>query len=92
MLNKLKEFIWNKMLHTSNIGFIKYCVHIKRKVNLIVADIWLLHYHISQQAQQISMIKLENLLYPSTEQAMDKIYYINIEIYIFNMWLQFDTD
>ena len=61
MPNKLTEFIPNKMFNTIKLFFIKYWLHIKRKLNLTVVNIRLLHYHISQQTQQINMINAENI-------------------------------
>ena len=50
-------------------------LQIKRNINLPVVNIRLLHYQISQ----INMISTENLLYPSTEQAVNKTISMHIE-------------
>ena len=46
MLNKLTEFIPNNMRNTIKLFFTKYWLRIKRKLNLTVANIRLLHYHL----------------------------------------------
>ena len=65
------------MFYTIKLFFIEYWLHIKRKLNLSVLNIKLLHYHISQQT--IKMICVENFYYPSTQQAVNKVNYIHVE-------------
>ena len=51
MLNKLTEFVPNKMFNTIKLFIIKYWLRIKTKINQAVVNIRLLHYHILQQTQ-----------------------------------------
>ena len=44
MLNKLTESISNKMINMIKLFFVKYWSKIKRKINLTIVDIRLLHY------------------------------------------------
>ena len=71
----MKSFFWKKASpHTSGWGR-EMMLQIKRNINLPVVNIRLLHYQISQ----INMISTENLLYPSTEQAVNKTISMHIE-------------
>ena len=48
MLNKLTEFIPNKMLNVIKLFFIKYSLRIKKRLDQTVVNIRLLDYHMSQ--------------------------------------------
>ena len=87
MLNKLTEFIPNKMFNTIKLFFIKYWLRIKRKLNLSAVNIrrFALPYLTTNRICKHDNAEnlLENLPYPSTEQAVNKTTYIHIEkIYI----------
>ena len=61
MLNKLTEFVPNKMFNTIKLFIIKYWLRIKTKINQAVVNIRLLHYHMLQQTQLTNTMSAKNL-------------------------------
>lgn len=63
MLNKLTESISNKMINMIKLFFVKYWSKIKRKINLTIVDIRLLHY-ISHNKQNKEHDKSQKIFIP----------------------------
>ena len=63
MLNKLTESISNKMFNMIKLFFVKYWSKIKRKINLTIVDIRLLHY-ISDNKQNKEHDKSQKIFIP----------------------------